>query len=296
MRGKSVWIDFDGVYRDSTVYLNGQKLGHQSSGYMGFRYDLSDRLEYGKPNVIAVSVDPRQNEGWWYEGGGIYRHVWLNVASPVHIEPDGVFVRSTIGDGAADVKVDVSLANDAKAPPVEVRMSVFGPDGASAGVLVARNVSIAPDGTGKVAGTLPIRDPKLWDLGKPNLYRVVVTLLRGKVKVDEQTVKFGIRNVRWDAEKGFLLNGRPVKLQGPATIRTTRGLGSRCPTVFRSGASGNSWTWDRTPTGPPTTRPRRSSSTSATASGCSYSTRRGTLATRPRRRVPPERPPTTSAS
>ena len=89
MRGKSVWIDFDGVYRNSDVYLNGERLGHQSSGYVGFRYDLSKKLEYGKPNVIAVRTDPRRNEGWWYEGGGIYRHVWLNAAAPVHVAPDG---------------------------------------------------------------------------------------------------------------------------------------------------------------------------------------------------------------
>ena len=229
MRGKSVWIDFDGVYRNSTVYLNGEKLGTQPSGYMGFRYDLSKKLEYGKPNVIALTVAPRQNEGWWYEGGGIYRHVWLNVADPLHIAPDGVFVRSTIDADKADVKVDVSLQNAGAAGAVDVRMSVVGPQGNAAGSLVARNVSVAPDGTAKVTGTLPIRNPKRWDLETPNLYRIVVTLLRGKTKVDEVTVNFGIRDVRWDAEKGFFLNGRPVKIQGTCDHQDHAGVGIAMP-------------------------------------------------------------------
>ena len=229
MRGKSVWIDFDGVYRNADVYLNGQKLGHEDSGYMGFRYDLSKRLEYGRPNVIAVRVDPRRNEGWWYEGGGIYRHVWLNVAEPIHVAPDGVFVRATVAEGKADVKADVTLANAGGASSVDVRMAVLAPDGAAVGRLVARNVSVAPDGTATITGALPVREPKLWDLGAPNLYRMVVTVLKGKKAVDEQTVDFGIRDVRWDAEKGFFLNGKRVELQGTCNHQDHAGVGIAMP-------------------------------------------------------------------
>ena len=229
LRGKSVWIDFDGVYRNSTVYLNGQKLGTQSSGYMGFRYDLSKRLEFGKPNTLAVRVDPRQNEGWWYEGGGIYRHVWLNAADPVHVAPDGIFARAKVGEGTADVSVDVTLANDAGAAAVDVHSSIFAPDGALVGGLDAKNVSLPPSGRINVAGTLAVKDPALWDLGKPNLYRVVTTVRQGAKKLDEQTVRFGIRSLRWDKDKGFFLNGKAVKLLGTCNHQDHAGVGIALP-------------------------------------------------------------------
>ena len=91
-KGQSLWIDFDGIYRDSLVWLNGHFLGQHRSGYTSFRYDIGEVANCGGENVLSVHVDPRQFEGWWYEGGGIYRHVWLNVANPLHIAPWGTFV------------------------------------------------------------------------------------------------------------------------------------------------------------------------------------------------------------
>ncbi len=91
-KGKAVWIDFDGAYRDSHVYLNGTLLGEHPCGYTPFRFDISRTAHYGGRNVLAVQVNPQREEGWWYEGGGIYRHVWLNVADPVHVAPWGTFV------------------------------------------------------------------------------------------------------------------------------------------------------------------------------------------------------------
>ena len=100
--GKSVWLDFDGVFRDSTVYLNGNELGEHQSGYTPFRYDITKLANYNGRNVLAVHVNPRPYEGWWYEGGGIYRHVWLNIANPVHVEPWGVFVTSELPEPGPD--------------------------------------------------------------------------------------------------------------------------------------------------------------------------------------------------
>ncbi len=225
MRGKSVWIDFDGVYRNASVYLNGEKLGTNPSGYMGFRYDLSQKLEYGKPNVLAVRVDPSRNEGWWYEGGGIYRHVWMNVADPLHVAPDGIFARS-IGN---DVKVDVALKNDGPAAVVDVHSDLFDPQGALAGGLDAKNVSLVANGGTSVVGTVRLADPKRWDLDEPNLYRVVTTIKKEGRAVDSQTVSFGVRDVKWDKEKGFLLNGRVVKIQGTCNHQDHAGVGIAMP-------------------------------------------------------------------
>ncbi|MGH7970694.1 MAG: sugar-binding domain-containing protein, partial [Limisphaerales bacterium] len=97
-KGRSVWLDFDGVYRDSLVWLNGHFLGRHSSGYTSFRYDISQVANYGGQNVLAVHVDPRHFEGWWYEGGGMYRHVWLNVADPLHVTPWGTFVTADLAE------------------------------------------------------------------------------------------------------------------------------------------------------------------------------------------------------
>jgi hypothetical protein len=115
-KGKAIWIDFDGVYRNSDVFLNGVKLGHHASGYTSFRYDISEAAKFGGANVLAVRTDASQPEGWWYEGGGIYRHVWLNIASPVHVAPWGVFVSSELPEPGSDgiaphakVVINVSL-------------------------------------------------------------------------------------------------------------------------------------------------------------------------------------------
>ena len=229
MRGKSVWVDFDGVYRNSDVYLNGVRLGHQSSGYIGFRYDLSKRLEYGKPNVLAVRVDPRQNEGWWYEGGGIYRHVWLNVADPVHVAPDGIFARASLDGGTADVKIDVAVADEGEAMPVDVHSDLLDPEGKVVGGLDAKNVSIAAGGAVNVTGALRVANPRLWDLGVPNLYRVVTTVRRNGKALDAQTASFGIRDLRWDKDQGFLLNGRVVKLKGTCNHQDHAGVGIALP-------------------------------------------------------------------
>ncbi len=101
-QGKSVWIDFDGVYRDSLVWLNGKRLGRHASGYTSFRYDISEAADFAGENVLTVHVDPTKFEGWWYEGGGIYRHVWLNVADRVHAAPWGTFVTAQLPEPAPE--------------------------------------------------------------------------------------------------------------------------------------------------------------------------------------------------
>ncbi len=120
-KGKAIWVDFDGVYRDSKVWLNGHFLGRHASGYTSFRYDIAPFANYGGKNTLAVSVDPRHTEGWWYEGGGIYRHVWLNVADPVHAAPWGTFVTAQLPEpgpsgmaDAASLTIQTTVANDVR--------------------------------------------------------------------------------------------------------------------------------------------------------------------------------------
>jgi beta-galactosidase len=109
--GKNITIAFDGVYRNSVIWFNGHKLGRHTSGYIGFRHDLTPFVHYGAPNEISVFVDPRQSEGWWYEGAGIYRHVWLDITNPVHVAPDGTFVTSVIKGSKALLTVETDVSN-----------------------------------------------------------------------------------------------------------------------------------------------------------------------------------------
>ncbi|MGV3615738.1 MAG: beta-galactosidase GalA [Fimbriimonas sp.] len=232
MRGKSVWIDFDGIYRNAAIYLNGEKLGDHSSGYIGVRYDLSKRLDYGRPNVIAIRVDPRRNEGWWYEGGGIYRHVWLNVASPVHVAPDGTFARAKVQLGSApsaEVRVTTTLRNEEPSPAnVTVRWQLIDPGGK----VVSRpalTVTVPANGTSDIENLIPVASAQLWDLATPRLYKIATTVTRGGQTLDTQTTRFGIRDIKWDKDRGFLLNGRVVKLQGTCNHQDHAGVGVAMP-------------------------------------------------------------------
>lgn len=234
-QGKSVWIDFDGVYRNATFYLNGEKIGTHPSGYIGVRYDLSKKLRYGKPNVLAVRTDPSKNEGWWYEGGGIYRHVWLNVANPIHLAPSGVFARSKVETDAmgrptsAFATVSTEVANDSgEATDAMVRIKVTSPSGKVLATPIVR-ISVPANSSriGKVGFT--VDRPELWDLGSPRMYQVHCEVLsEGKV-LHQQDAHFGIRDIKWDANRGFLLNGRVVKLQGTCNHQDHAGVGVAMP-------------------------------------------------------------------
>jgi len=229
MRGKSIWLDFDGVYRNSDVYLNGVKLFHQDSGYAGFRVDLTRKLAFDRPNVLAVRVDPRKNEGWWYEGGGIYRHVWLNAANALHVAPDGIFGRAEVANGKAVAHVTVTLTSNGPIPrTVTVRSRLLDPKGRLAGVLEAKDVAVGI-GELNVGGKIAVKNPMLWDLGKPNLYRIETTLSSGGSTIDTDSASFGIRTIRWDKDNGFFLNGRSVKLQGTSNHQDHAGVGIALP-------------------------------------------------------------------
>ena len=132
--GKRLWLEFDGVYRDTTVFLNGWFVGHHESGYNSFRYDVTDVANCGDKNVLAVKVDATEDEGWFYEGAGIYRHVWLVKTGPLAIAPDGTFVFSqfngNVPEGPAKIQIQTRLANAGSTDTAaDVRCDILGPDG-----------------------------------------------------------------------------------------------------------------------------------------------------------------------
>lgn len=231
-RGKNLELQFDGVASHCTVYFNGSPVKHNFCGYTSFHIDVSPMARYGEDiNTIAVRVDAETTEGWWYEGGGIYRHTWLVKRSPVHVVTDGVYANPIKGtDGAWMIPAEVTLANtghDAGSATVDV--GVF--DSAGKRVAGARStpVSIVPQGDAVAKVSVPVPSPQLWSVEHPNLYTVRTTVLSADKPVDSVDTNCGFRTIHFDAQKGFFLNGQPLKLQGTCNHQDHAGVGVAVP-------------------------------------------------------------------
>ena len=196
--GKQLYIDFDGVYMNAKVWINGTLLGQRPYGYSSFRYDLTPYIIYGGKNVVAVRVDNSdQPNSRWYSGCGIYRHVWLNKTHKVHVAHWGTYV---VAEGNK-VKVDVTVDN---------------PDNAK---FTVRNILLDREGraVGKSTGlksVIKVGKPRLWSCESPYVYTVKTEILVGGNVVDTYTTTTGFRTFKFDAAKGFSLNGKSMKING----------------------------------------------------------------------------------
>jgi beta-galactosidase len=229
-RGKRIWIEFDGVYRDSIVGLNGHFLGRHMSGYSGFRYDISDFANYGGKNVLVVRADATCAEGWWYEGGGIYRHVWLVKTNVVHLAPQGVFVTSDARPAGASVSITSDVENHGDVDMTcRLRSTIVDGAGKEVAVMVTTPISIPAWGNHKFKQQTLIQQPKLWSVDSPYLYRVVSMIEARGVPIDRCETKFGIRSIRFDKNDGFFLNGRPLKIKGTCNHQDHAGVGTALP-------------------------------------------------------------------
>lgn len=229
-RGRSLWIDFDGIYRDSKVWLNGKLLKHHKSGYIGFRCDITESARYGSRNTLVVRADARALEGWWYEGGGIYRHVWLNKADPLHIAPWSLFVLPQVrANGPSEARVQMTLDNTAAR---QETCRVIAELRAASGTKVAEaaaEVALTPKASREVTLTLSVPDPKLWSLETPTLYRLVTSVYRAGRVIDSDSAPCGFRTVRFDPDRGLFVNGRPVKIKGTCNHQDFAGVGIALP-------------------------------------------------------------------
>ena len=223
-RGKVVYVDFDGVYRNSEVWINGHSLGFRPNGYVSFRYDLTPYLRYGsQPNVIVVKADnSEQPNSRWYSGSGIYRNVWLVKVNPVHVDNWGTFVHDMrISPEEATFSLEVRIRNSSEADrDAEISTSIYDD---------RNRVVTAPVTTLRVPYTpcydarmreasvdhqFSIPNPKLWSPDSPSLYTAVTEVkVAGKV-VDRYETVFGLRSFRWDSATGFYLNDKPLKIKG----------------------------------------------------------------------------------
>ena len=214
-----VFIDFDGVYRNSEVWINGAYLGKRPYGYSSFRYELTPHLHLGSTaNVLAVRVDnSEQPNSRWYSGSGIYRNVWLEVTEKVHVDHWGTFVTTpTIATDSATVHVATTVKNAAESDQgVQLTTILYDPNGKEV-TRVSADKDITAGSTAVFSQDFHVASPSLWSIDEPNLYKAVsqVACLRDQRVCDEYQTPFGIREFSFDRDKGFFLNGKNMKING----------------------------------------------------------------------------------
>jgi beta-galactosidase len=227
--GQRFQLQFDGVFRDAGFWLNGFYLGNNKSGYVGVAYDVTDYMRYDKPNTLVVRVDATQYEGWFYEGAGIYRHVWLNQYSPVHIAHDGIFAYSTVKGNEATVTIETELQNQLLSPANATVVSFLTDRGGrKLAASTEQPVRLGISGKAMVKHSLQLMQPTLWSLENPYLYRVVSLVKQGGKVVDSVSQRFGIRTIDIKPN-GVFLNGKYVKIKGTNNHQDHAGVGSALP-------------------------------------------------------------------
>lgn len=230
-REKKLTIEFDGVYQNSDVWINGQWLGKRPYGYVPFFYDLTPHINFGRENVVAVRVDnSHQTNCRWYSGSGIYRHTWLLSTNRVHIAPWGTFISSSqVSTDAATLRVNTKIQNEGKeAARCDLVSSLIDHDGNVIQTAEATQ-EIAPGSEFEFVQQINVDRPRLWSAADPYLYKVHSSVRTLNAPVDECDTPLGIREVAFDADRGFVLNGERVKLNGVCLHHDAGCLGAAVP-------------------------------------------------------------------
>ena len=214
--GKIIRLTFDGIYMNSEIFINGKHVGSHPYGYTPFNLDITPYLYLdGRNNVLAVRVANTGRNSRWYSGSGIYRHVWISLTDPLHLDRMGMFVyTSDVTHEYAKVNVDASVINYFDhLLEAEVRTEIIDPDGEAVSEL-HQSISLAPGETGIVHIEESIQAPRLWSIDNPELYLVRMSLLRDGREADQLSSTLGIRDIKFSVEKGFQLNGETVLIKG----------------------------------------------------------------------------------
>lgn len=229
--GKHVAVEFDGVYQNSQVWINGQLVGRRPFGYASFQYDLTPYLDFEGENVLAVRVDHTKfADSRWYTGSGIYRHVRLRLTEPLAVAHWGTFVTTPAVSGErATVAVETNVQNrHDSAQKFALRLTVLGPDGKEVAAITA-DVAVEAKAVAPFRAELAVENPSLWSLDDPALYRLRTELLVDSQVVDATDTTFGIRTFRFDPNEGFFLNGKNLKIKGVCLHHDAGCLGAAVP-------------------------------------------------------------------
>jgi len=233
-KGKRIYIDFDGAMANAKVWLNGKYVGEWPYGYTSFRLDLTPYIIIGKENIIAVRLDTKNWDSRWYPGAGIYRNVWLVKTSQLHIANNGVFCTTPeIKKERGMLSVEAEVESHINDPlPVTVKAFVFKLNDkfelssapVAESVVVTATVPAMKDHDFRF--DIPVKDPVLWDITKPELYRVAVIVMQGTTVTDRYETNFGFRTLNFTARDGFILNGRRVEVNGVCNHHDLGALGA----------------------------------------------------------------------
>lgn len=223
-----VIVQFDGVYMDSTVYLNGTQVCARPYGYSSFECDLTANARIGGSNVLAVKVNNQTPSSRWYSGSGIYRHVWLKTVNAVRVAYTGTRVTTpAVSTSSATVNITTTIQNGTSADQtVTLTSSVRNSVGVEVSKATSTPTAISGGKTADIAQTISVSSPKLWSPSSPSMYSVVTTVSVGGAVVDTYTTPFGIRTLAFDANTGFSLNGTKLKIQGVCNHHDLGALGS----------------------------------------------------------------------
>jgi beta-galactosidase len=236
--GKRIWLTFDGVFRDATVWVNGWLVRRHEGGYDTFREDITDVVKFGAKNVVAVRVDATRFEGWFYEGAGIYRHVWLDKTAPLAIAPDGIFVcskfKNNVPADQAEIHVEASLLNTLTNPATAVvTCEIISPEGKSL-KSISGTARLPRQSRDTLTLAARLSSTVLWSPESPKLYKLITTVsVAGKIN-DRQETSFGIRTAGFDPANGFLLNGKHYELHGTCNHQDHAGVGAAIPDALQA--------------------------------------------------------------
>jgi beta-galactosidase len=228
--GQALWLEFDGVYRNCLVWLNGHILGRNVSGYSSFYFDVTPYINPEGTNVLVVRVDASRFEGWFYEGAGIYRHVWLTTENPVHVAECGTYVATTslIGSNATiTVQTDVTNESGSATANGSLTSTIF--DANSNAVAAVTSAVSIPAGQDLVVTQSITFTANLWSLQTPYLYNLATTISNQNATADIYNTPFGVRTVSIDSTNGVFINGQHVWIQGMCNHQDMAGVGSALP-------------------------------------------------------------------
>ena len=228
--GRRITLQFDGAFRSALVFLNGCFIGRNDNGYAPFTFDITDFANYGGKNYLVVRMDASFGDGWFYEGAGIYRHVWLVKQDRLHLAQWESYVRTRVESDAAVLDLGTIVANRGKAQESgKVKWQIVDVDGRTVASAEAPQQTIAAEGSATFTATARIPHPALWSPETPHLYSAVVMLETEGTARDGERVAFGIRTIRFDVDRGFFLNEKPVKIQGTCNHQDHAGVGAALP-------------------------------------------------------------------
>ena len=228
--GRRIFVEFDGAFRGVLVFVNGCFVGRNDNGYAPFRFELTDFLAYGATNYIVLRVDASFGDGWFYEGAGVYRHVWLTKTDAVHLGRWESTVRPTLNGSSAALALATVVENKgAGTANAKIAWKILDAGGAIVAVAEAPAQPVAADGSAVFTTSVTIADPHLWSTDEPYLYTAVVTVETDGKPRDGERITFGVRTAAFDADKGFFLNGKRLKIQGTCNHQDHAGVGAALP-------------------------------------------------------------------